>query len=174
MTRLLTAVLALVALSALALSAWTYHAVTRDQQTAALGGAEILEAMSEKAQEHATLQQRLQQDPFVEQGAGVLNAYLAKIRRDGLPAHAEMRQALKELSLINMSLLTLIELYEHQARTPEFKKEAKDFRSYAILWNDRQDSVIDYFMAGGSLPASEVPFPSGLAAAIEAERRATK
>ena len=174
MTKLFTAALALVALSALALSAWTYHVVTRDQRTAAITSAEILEAMSDRVQAHATLQRRLQQEPFVEQGAGVLNAYLAKIRRDGLPAHAEMRQVLNELSLVNMSLLTLIELYEPQARTPEFKKEARDFRSYAVLWSDRRDTVMDYLMVGGNLPASEIPFPSRLASAIEAERRTTK
>jgi len=85
-----------------------------------------------------------------------------------------MRQVLNELSLVNMSLLTLIELYEPQARTPEFKKEARDFRSYAVLWSDRRDTVMDYLMVGGNLPASEIPFPSRLASAIEAERRTTK
>ena len=174
MTRLLTAALAMAALSALALSAWTHHIVTGDQRTATLTSAEILEAMSEKAQEHAALEKQLQQEPFVEQGTGVLGSYLTKIRRDGIPAHAEMRQALNELSLLNVSLLTLVELYEPQARTPDFKKGAREFRSYALVWNDRRDTLMDYFMAGGNLPASEVPFPTHFAAAIEAERKATR
>ena len=174
MTRLLTATLALVALSALAVSAWTYHVVTRGQRAATVTRAEVLEAMSEKAQEHATLQRQLQQEPFVEQGTGVLGAYLTKIRRDGIPAHAEMRQILNELSLINMSLLTLIELYEPHARSSDFKKEAREFRAYALVWNDRRDTVMDHFMAGGNLPASEVLFPSNFVAAIEAERKAAR
>lgn len=88
-----------------------------------------------------------------------------------MPAHSDMRHKLGALSRSNVAILTLLDLYEPFAQTDSFKAEARAFRSYAIAWNDRWDSVMEYFMAGGNLPASDVPFPAGFRAAVEAENK---
>ena len=111
----------------------------------------------------------LQQPPYTEPNLGVMGSYLAKIRRDGLPKHAAMKQRLDALAANTTALQTLVDLYEPQATTVQYKAEAKKFRSYAVAWTDRWNSVMEIFMVGGNYPASEVPFPEGFEAAVTAE-----
>lgn len=112
-------------------------------------------------------------DPaFVEPNQGILGSYLAKIRRDGVPRNAGMKRHLDALAANTVSLLTLVDLYESQAATPQFKSEAKAYRTYAIAWTDRWNSVMEIFMAGGNYPAAEVPFPEGFGSAVADEVRA--
>ena len=55
-----------------------------------------------------------------------------------------------------------------------FTTEGDKFRNYASAWRDRWNSVMELFMAGGNYAASEVPFPKGFPAAVDAEIAAAK
>jgi len=63
----------------------------------------------------------------------------------------------------------LLKAYAPQAKTPGFTIEADKFRNYASAWRDRWNSVMEFFMAGGNFPASEIPFPAGFQEAVRAE-----
>lgn len=153
------------------LSALTLRSVSEAQRSQTLTGARILEMIAAELDTLSALRTNLKQPQFVENGANAQSAYLAKIRRDGVPAHAQMRHKLGSISKSNVAILTLLDLYEPFAQTEDFKREARVFRESAIAWNDRWDSLMEYFMAGGNLPASDVPFPDGLVAAVKAERK---
>jgi len=112
---------------------------------------------------------KLQSPVFVEPGSGILEAYLAKIRRDGLPKHVDMKELLDQLAENNTAIVTLLKAYAPQAKTSGFTAEGDKFRNYASAWRDRWNSVMELFMAGGNYAAAEVSFPDGLPAAIDAE-----
>jgi hypothetical protein len=116
----------------------------------------------------------LQSNAAPDKAFGILGSYLANIRSDGVPKHAEMKQRLDRLAENNAGILALIDLYAPRAKTAAFSTEAEKFRRYAIAWRDRWNSVMELFMAGGNYPFSEVPFPQGFAAALDAEIEATK
>ena len=58
--------------------------------------------------EDQALLRELQAAPFTEPNSGILEAYLAKIRRDGVPKHADMKQKLDQLAENNTAIVTLI------------------------------------------------------------------
>jgi hypothetical protein len=125
-------------------------------------------------QEDRDLIQELQAEPFTEKDSGILESYLAKIRRDGVARHADMKQRLDQLAENNTAIVTLIKAYSPYAKMAEFSTEADKFRNYASAWRDRWNSVMELFMAGGNYAASEVPFPAGFTAAVGAEIAANK
>ena len=133
-----------------------------------------LEPIGSLLKEDQTLLKELQSEPFTDPGSGILASYLAKIRRDGVPKHADMKQRLDQLAEDNAAIVTLIKAYAPHAHTPSFTTEADKFRNYASARRDRWNSVMELFMAGGNYPASEVPFPSGFAEAVQREIQATK
>ena len=120
------------------------------------------------------LLRELQTEPFQEQGSGVLESYLIRIRRDGVAKNAQMKQRLDLMAENNTAIVTLIKLIEPTAKTPAFRYEADKFRDYASAWRDRWNSVMEVFMAGGNYAVSGVPFPGGFPAAVQAEIAATK
>jgi hypothetical protein len=133
-----------------------------------------LESMAALLKENQALVQELQAEPFAEKDAGILASYLAKVRRDGVAKHADMKQRLDQLAENNTAIVTLIKAYSPQAKTLAFTAEADKFRNYASSWRDRWNSVMELFMAGGNYPASDVPFPNGFPAAVDAEIAAAK
>ena len=110
----------------------------------------------------------------MEKDSGVLESYLAKIRRDGVAKHADMKQRLDTLAENNTAILTLIKAYTPHGKAAAFTSEGDKFRNYASAWRDRWNSLMELFMAGGNYAASGVPFPNGLAAAVDAEIAAAK
>jgi hypothetical protein len=116
--------------------------------------------------ENAKLLQSLQSETV---GSGILPAYLAKIRADGIAKNAETKQRLDLLAENDAAILVLINLYKSNARTASFNTEAEKFERYAITWRDRWNSVMELFMAGGNYAVVEVPFPTGFPAAVDAE-----
>jgi hypothetical protein len=124
--------------------------------------------------ENQALIKELQAEPFTEKDAGILASYLAKIRRDGVAKHADMKQRLDQLAENNTTTVALAMVYAPQARMAAFTTEADKFRNYAVAWRDRWNSVMELFMAGGSYAASGVPSPAGFAAAVDAEIAAAK
>ena len=117
------------------------------------------------------LQRKLQSD---SSGFGILASYLAKIRADGLPKHAGMKQQLDRLAENNSEILALINVYAPRAKTAALSAEADKFRRYAIAWRDRWNSVMEIFMAGGNYPVAEIPFPMDFSIVVEAEIAAAK
>jgi hypothetical protein len=172
--RTLTILLAVVSVAALlAAGAW-YHArsALHDSRAQLLGG--TLQPIAAMLKENRALIQELQSEPFTEGGVGVLESYLAKIRRDGVAKHADMKQRLDQLAENNTAIVTLIKAYSPQAKTPAFTTEADKFRNYASAWRDRWNSVMELFMAGGNYAASEVPFPKRFPDAVQAEIAAAR
>jgi hypothetical protein len=104
--------------------------------------------------------------------SGILASYLAKIRADGLPKHAEMKRKLDALAENNTAIVTLIKAYAPFAMTPAFVAEADEFRNYASAWRDRWNSVMELFMAGGNYPVAEVPYPTKFSDAVRVEMEA--
>jgi hypothetical protein len=133
-----------------------------------------LQPIATLLQEDQAILKELQAEPFTEQDSGVLESYLAKIRRDGVPKHADMKQRLDQLAENNTAIVTLIKVYAPHAKTTAFTTEADKFRNYASAWHDRWNSVMELFMAGGNYAASGVPYPAGFPAAVDAEIAAAK
>lgn len=124
--------------------------------------------------EDEAILKELQAEPFVEKDSGILESYLAKIRRDGVAKHADMKQKLDQLAENNTAIVTLIKAYAPQAKTPTFVTGGDKYRNYSSAWRDRWNSLMDLFMAGGNYAASGVPFPIWFPTAVEAEIAAAK
>jgi hypothetical protein len=157
----------------IAVGAW-YHASSALHASRAQFISDTLEPIAVLLKENQALAKELETDPFTENNAGILASYLAKIRRDGVAKHADMKQRLDQLAESNTAIVTLIKAYAPQARTPDFSVEADKFRAYAIAWRDRWNSVMELFMAGGNYPVAGVPFPNGFPVAVRAEIAAAR
>jgi hypothetical protein len=97
-----------------------------------------LQPIASLLKENQSLIRELQAEPFTEQDSGVLESYLAKIRRDGVPKHADMKQRLDALAENNTGIVTLIKAYASIAKSPGFAAEGDKFRNYACAWRDRR------------------------------------
>lgn len=128
-----------------------------------------LEPIAALLKENQALMKDLQSEPFMEGDNGILESYLIKIRRDGVPKHADMKQRLDTLAENNTAIVTLIKAYAPHAKTPALRSEADKFRNYAAAWRDRWNSVMELFMAGGNYVASGVPFPIDFPSAVNTE-----
>jgi hypothetical protein len=156
-----------------ALSLWFYQRAQLQEVRARVVVGE-LQPIAALLKEDRAILKELQADPFAEKDSEILESYLAKIRRDGVPKHADMKQKLDALAENNTAIVTLIKAYAPSAKTPAFVAEGDKFRNYASAWRDRWNSVMELFMAGGNYAASGVPFPLGFPTAVEAEIAAAK
>jgi hypothetical protein len=132
-----------------------------------------LQSIATLLKETQALRRELQSELCAESSCAILESYLAKIRRDGIAPHADMKQRLDALAEYNTAIVTLIKAYAPHAKTSGFTIEADRFRNYASAWRDRWNSVMEFFMAGGNFAASEVPFPAGFQEAVRAELSAS-
>jgi hypothetical protein len=128
-----------------------------------------LQPISAMLKDNQALIMELQAEPFAEKDSGILESYLAKIRRDGVARHADMKQRLDQIAENNTAIVTLIKAYAPHAKTTTFGTEADKFRNYASAWRDRWNSVMELFMAGGNYAASGVPLPAGFVPAVQTE-----
>jgi hypothetical protein len=151
-----------------------FYEHTQLHEARARMAAEELQPIAALLKENQAILKELQADPFAEKDLGILESYLAKIRRDGVAKHADMKQRLDTLAEDNTAIVTLIRAYSPHAMTPAFITEGDKFRNYASAWRDRWNSVMELFMAGGNYAASGVPFPAGFATGVEAELAAAK
>src|SRR5450631_3329157 len=133
-----------------------------------------LQPIAALLQEDQALLKELQAEPFTEKDSGILESYLAKIRRDGVAKHADMKQRLDQLAENNTAIVTLIKAYAPHAKTVNFVAEADKFRNYTSAWRDRWNSVMELFMAGGNYPTSGVEFPKEFPHAVDSEILAAK
>jgi hypothetical protein len=147
------------------------------QARVALRGARAggdLQQIATLLQDDQSIIRQLQLPQYAEPDSGILGAYLAKIRRDGVAKHADMKQLLDQLADNNAAIVGLIKAYVPHAQTPAFTAEADQFRVYAAAWRDRWNSVMEIFMAGGNYPASLAPFPIHFYESVQAEIRAAR
>jgi hypothetical protein len=133
-----------------------------------------LQPIATLLKENQALIKELQSKPFIEVDSGVLESYLVKIRRDGVPKHADMKQRLDTLAENNSSIVALINVSALHAKTSAFSAQADKFRDYAVRWRDRWNSVMELFMAGGNYAVAGVQFPTEFLVAVEAEMTAAK
>ena len=132
-----------------------------------------LAPMAALISENVALIHELQSEQFAEPNSGVLESYLTKIRRDGVPKNANMKLRLDQLAENNTAIVTLIRVYGPNVKTLAYTTEAEKFRTYAAAWRDRWNSVMELYMAGGNYPVTEISFPAGFADAVQLESKAT-
>jgi len=152
---------------------WHHEHSALDELRAQIVASELQPIAALLKENHALLQE-LQTEPLTEKDSGVLESYLAKIRRDGVAKHSDMKQRLDQLAENNTTIVTLIKAYLPHAKTAAFTTEADKFRNYAFAWRDRWNSVMELFMAGGNYAASEVPLSKGFPEAVQTEIAAAK
>jgi hypothetical protein len=157
------------AVAAVAAAGFAYHEREALDELRSQCVAGELQSVARLLKENQALIQELQIEPFSEKDSGILESYLAKIRRDGVAQHADMKQRLDTLAENNTAIVTLIKVHEAHARTLAFSSEADMFRNYASAWRDRWNSVMELFMAGGNYAASGVPFPKEFLQAVNGE-----
>lgn len=172
--KLAQVLLAVAIIAAVAcLVAWS-QARTELQALNARAVTSLLQPAAKLIDENEALLKELQTKPYAEDDATILVAYLAKIRRDGVPKHAGMRQRLDQLAENNVAIVTLLTAYEPFARTPALAAEVDRFRSYSAAWRDRWNSVMELFMAGGTYATTEVLPPAALSEKLQAEIAASR
>lgn len=128
-----------------------------------------LDAIATLSAQREDALRQLSVQPFAEPGAGVVDSYLAKVRRDGVAKHSDFKRRLDDINANTIAIGALLELYEPQAKTPKFRSESKKFRAYALVWTDRWNGVFETFMLGGRLPANDPLYPDGFAEGLRAE-----
>ena len=133
-----------------------------------------LQPIANLLREDMSLINELRAEPFIEKDSGILESYLAKIRRDGVPKNVEMKKRLDALAENNTAIVTLIEAYAPHAKTPAFVEEGDNFQNYAAAWRERWNSVMELFMVGGNYPPSRVPFPAEFPGVVNQEIAAAK
>lgn len=133
-----------------------------------------LEAMSALLSQREETLRQLNAIPKTGATAGPIDSYLNDIRRDGVGRHAETKRRLDSVAANTIAIVTLIDVYEPQAKTTGFRAEAQRFRAYALVWQDRWNGVFETFMLGGRLPSSDPLYPEAFASAIKVELDATK
>ena len=114
----------------------------------------------------------LVKDGDADSESTILETYLAKIRKDGVPKYSAMKQRIDTLVNNDTVIVALLSKYSTHVRTPAFKASVEQYRHYAISFRDRWQSVFEIFMAGGNLPVAGPEFPSQFAAALDQELRA--
>jgi hypothetical protein len=105
----------------------------------------------------------------VESESAMLESYLARIRRDGVPAHSAVKRRIDSLVDNNTVLLALLAKCVPHARSPQLAASTEQFRTYAISLRDRWHSVFEIFMTGGHLPKAGPEFPANLLDAVAEE-----
>ena len=90
-----------------------------------------LQPIATLAKENDALLQYLQSESFAEKDFGILEFYLAKIRTDDVPKHADMKQRLDALAENNTTIFTLLKAYSPHARTAAFVVQGYKFRNYS-------------------------------------------
>jgi hypothetical protein len=144
------------------------------QDSSARWTASVLDPIAVLLAEDQKIIYELQTQPFAENGKGILESYLIRIRAVGVPKNAEMKQRLDRLAENNAAIVTLIKVYAPHARTAAFTTASDNFRNYAAAWRDRWNSVMELFMSGGDYAAAGIPFPPEIAGALAKEATATQ
>ena len=167
--RNLLAISALVA-AVVGAGGW-FHAQQRLHEVRSTQVADTLDPIAEMLTENSAITKELEAAPYAEGDNQFVSAYLIKIRRDGVPAHSDMKRRIDRIVNNDTAILALLAKYSTHARTPTFRASAERFRDYAISLRARWQSVPEIFMAGGNLPVAGPQVPADFSQAIAAEAR---
>jgi hypothetical protein len=152
----------------LVIGSWqTFKAWQQAQRTRTLNS--ILVPMRAMLLENQSLLAGLRSEDSSETSSDVLEAYLAKIRRNGVPAHAQMKRRIDRLVQNNVGVLALLNVYVRQAGNDAVESQIDGFRSYATALSDRWNSVMEIYMAGGNYARENFPYPEEIVAAVDRE-----
>jgi hypothetical protein len=88
-----------------------------------------LQPIATLVKENQTLLQELRSDSYSEKDSSILESYLAKIRREGVPKYAAMKQRLDQLAENNTAIVTLIKAYAPHPKAAAFTSEGDKFRN---------------------------------------------
>ncbi len=132
--------------------------------------ADYLQPIADLLETNSEIYNDLRKPEFVEPpNWGVLESYLIKIRRTGVPKNSEMKQRIDRLVENDLAVVTLLSKYSGYAKTAEFKTEAAAFRNHALLYSDRWKALLEVVTSGGKFRTGVTPFPEGFPAAVKAE-----
>jgi hypothetical protein len=104
----------------------------------------------------------------VDTESQILPAYLALVRKDGVPKHADLKQQIDMLVNNNTTIVALLTRYAEHGADASFRAAAHQYADYATALRDRWQSVFELFMAGGNLPSVS---PAPTAEVLEALRK---
>ena len=133
---------------------------------------DTLQPMAALLDDNRKILSALKSEGLADSDSFLLDTYLAQIRTDSVPKHAETKQRIDALVNNNTAIVTLLARYAPRARTSAFRAGAEKFRDYASRFRDRWQSVFEIFMAGGHLPAAGPVFPTDFADALAVETAA--
>jgi hypothetical protein len=116
---------------------------------------------------------RLKQDGVP--GWGILESYVINAEQSGFENNKPRLREITHLVAANAKIVELTSQYEANSTplTPEFSVEAKQYRDYARVYQDRFDDLPSYIQQRKQLPVWE-GFPEGLPAAVAKEIEARK
>ena len=111
----------------------------------------------------------LQSEGYADSESSILESYLARIRKDGVPKYSAMKRNIDTLVNNNTAIMALLSKYTARARTSGFSAGADRYRDYSSALRDRWQSVFEIFMAGGNLPQAGPTMPAGMEEALKKE-----
>jgi hypothetical protein len=163
-----TVIVVIVVLGMLAAAVWgTWQLAQREVLACKVD--DSLQPVAALLEENASILRAIQTERYAESESAILDSYLMRIRRDGVPKSAGMKQRIDQLVNNNTVIVALLSKYAVHARTPAFKAAADRFRNYAIPFRDRWQSVFEIFMAGGNLPSAGPSLPPEMTQAVAEE-----
>lgn len=130
---------------------------------------ETLQPVTALLQENIGIREFLRSEGYPASDPAMLEAYLQRIRRDGVAGSHDAKRKIDQLVDNNTTIVALLTRFTPHATTPEFKAAAEKFRDYATSTRDRWQSVFEVFMSGGNLPASGPEFPVEIMEAVTSE-----
>jgi hypothetical protein len=163
-----TLIVGVVVLGMLGIAIWGTWRVAQRETVACLVD-DSLQPIAALLQENANILHAIQTERYADSESAILDSYLMRIRRDGVPKNAGMKQRIDQLVNNNTVIVALLSKYAVHARTPAFKAAADRFRNYAIPFRDRWQSVFEIFMAGGNLPSAGPSLPPEITQAVAEE-----
>lgn len=144
---------------------WTYA-----QRTARAGLVdETLRPVASLLKENAGILQSLRSAGYPAADPAILEAYLQRIRKEGVAGNFDAKRKIDQLVNNNTVIVALLTRYAPHAQTADFNAAADKFRDYAISIRDRWQSLFEIFMSGGNLPASGPAFPDEIVNAVAQE-----
>jgi hypothetical protein len=128
-----------------------------------------LRPVSALLDDNARLLEWLRRSEGVDADSAILNGYLALVRKDGVPKHSDLKQAIDRLVTNDTTIVALLQHYTAGGASAQFRLAANQYTEYAVGIRDRWQAVFEVFMAGGNLPAVSNPPPADFKAALHAE-----
>ncbi|HMI52823.1 MAG TPA: hypothetical protein VK525_15030 [Candidatus Saccharimonadales bacterium] len=143
---------------------------SRNERTAASERlvVEYLQPIAVKLEDNENIYRQLMSES-AEPGWGILESYLIKIKRSGVPKNALMKNRIDKLVANNEAILTLLVSYSGYVKTEDFRFQSAKFREHAILYSDRWKSLLEIFTSNGEFPTPALRYPTEFSKAVQNE-----